>query len=136
MLQINFNFLLQYKSNTIFISHLYGFWVSFVSTINRYCPLILCLLFKCFCIFTRNVYTQEKTKKEERQAVQNQYGDYTYPALSSYYPHPSMVHPPHPPLMYPVPMVPVHSGYAPWLVPQQGFSEMKYGPSYGRNHGR
>jgi len=86
--------------------------------------------------FERNVYTQEKTKKEERQAVQNQYGDYTYPALSSYYPHPSMVHPPHPPLMYPVPMVPVHSGYAPWLVPQQGFSEMKYGPSYGRNHGR
>ncbi|XP_020602446.1 uncharacterized protein LOC110041496 [Orbicella faveolata] len=39
---------------------------------------------------------------------------------------------PYPPLMYPVPMVPVHPGYAPWLVPQHGFSGMNYGPSNGR----
>ena len=100
-------------------------------------PLILYLLFKYVtCIFTRDVYTQEKNKEQERQALQNQHGNYSYPALSSYYPHPSMVHPPHPPLMYPVPIVPVHSGYAPWLVPQHGFSGMNYGPGYGRNYER
>lgn len=87
-------------------------------------------------MFTRDVHVQEKNTRQERQALQNQYGDYTYSALPPYYPHPSIAPLPQPPLMYPVPMVPVHPGYAPWLVPQHGFSGMNYGPSYGRNHGR
>ena len=41
MLQINLNFLFQYKSSTIFISDLYCFWVSFVSTINKLPPYIV-----------------------------------------------------------------------------------------------
>lgn len=86
--------------------------------------------------FERDVHAQEKNTKQERQALQNQYGDYTYSALPPYYHHPSIAPLPQPPLMYPVPMVPVHPEYAPWLVPQHGFSGVNYGPSYGRNHGR
>ncbi|KAJ7333080.1 hypothetical protein OS493_018252 [Desmophyllum pertusum] len=75
--------------------------------------------------FVRDVRTKGKDATKEMQALQRQYGDYTYPAQSSYYPYPSVAPPPHPSLMYPVPMIPVHPGYAPWLAPQLGF----YGPT-------
>ena len=70
---------------------------------------------------------KRKISRKENQAFQGQSSSYPYAALPSYYPHPPVAPPPHPPLMYPVPMIPVHPGYAPWIVPQQGFNGVNSG---------
>lgn len=70
---------------------------------------------------------KRKISRKENQAFQDQSNSYPYAALPSYYPHPPVAPPPHPPLMYPVPMIPVHPGYAPWIVPQQGFNGVNSG---------
>ena len=38
-----------------------------------------------------------------------------------------MVPPPHPSVMYPVPMIPLHAGYSPWFIPPLGYSAINYG---------
>lgn len=83
--------------------------------------------------FCRDLHLKGKDTTTEKLPPQNHYGDYTYAALPSYYPHPSMAPPLHPPQMYTVPMIPVHPGYGPWPVPQAGFSGFYNGPTYGGN---
>lgn len=75
----------------------------------------------------RDDQIKRKISRKENQAFQGQSSSYPYAALPSYYPHPPVAPPPHPPLMYPVPMIPVHPGYAPWIVPQQGFNGVNSG---------
>lgn len=75
----------------------------------------------------RDDQIKRKISRKENQAFQDQSSSYPYAALPSYYPHPPVAPPPHPPLMYPVPMIPVHPGYAPWIVPQQGFNGVNSG---------
>ena len=98
----------------------------------------LCLKYStCFNLnFCRDLHLNGKDTTNEKLPPQNHYGDYTYAALPSNYPHPSMAPPPHPPLMYPVPMIPVHPGYGPWPAPQAGFSGFYNGPTYRGNVGR
>lgn len=72
--------------------------------------------------------TKRKNSRQKNQAFQSHNGSYPYAVLPSYYPHPPEGPPSHPPMMYPVPMIPVHPGYASWLVPQQGFNGVNSGP--------
>lgn len=45
----------------------------------------------------------------------------THPTPSFHYPKPGVGPTPYPTMMYPVSMIPVHPGYAPWLAPHPGY---------------
>ena len=83
--------------------------------------------FLCHVCFSRDPKTKIKDGRKERTTHPSHQGNYTYPALSSYYPDPAMAAPPHPSVMYPFPMIPVHPGYAPWLAPLPGYGVVNNG---------
>lgn len=85
--------------------------------------------------FPRDPRAKIKDGRKERTAHPSHQGNYAYPVQSSYYPDSAMAAPPHPPVMYPVPMIPVYPGYAPWLAPLPGYGVVNNGFPDGR-HGR
>jgi len=71
-----------------------------------------------YLMFFRDPQTKAKVGRNDHATHP---GNYTYPGPSSYYTHPPMGPPPHPTVMYSVPMIPVNPGYAPWFAPPLGY---------------
>lgn len=82
--------------------------------------------------FGRDLQVKPKDERKEQTALFTHQGSYPHPTLSSYYPNPSIGPPPHPPLMYPIPMIPVHPGYAPWFPPFPGVNNAFPDGRHGR----
>lgn len=71
--------------------------------------------------------TKAKDTRKEQATHPNHHGSDFYPAMPSNYPYPPMAPPHHPSVMYPVPMIPMHAGYAPWFIPPLGYSAINNG---------
>lgn len=73
--------------------------------------------------YARESQTKATNKWNQHATLPRHQGTVTYPPLPSHYPNPAMGSLPHPPMMYPVSMIPVHPGYAPWFAPYPGYAE-------------
>ena len=99
--------------------------------------ILLLTLLRSFNFFpTREQQTRAKGTRKEQAALPNDHGNYVYPAISSNYPYPPMGPPPFPSMMYPVPMIPVHPGYASWFAPTLGYGAANNGLPDGAHYGR